>query len=51
MKSHVQRRAQKAETGESLDWATAEAMAFGSLVAQGKSPIQTVSPMSGILME
>ncbi|KAI9224388.1 thiamine diphosphate-binding protein [Blastocladiella britannica] len=34
-KFHVQARANKVEQGKGLDWATAEAMAFGSLLLDG----------------
>ncbi|KAL8589860.1 hypothetical protein ACOMHN_020863 [Nucella lapillus] len=34
-KTHVERRLQRLETGMDLDWATAEALAFGSLLFQG----------------
>lgn len=34
-KTHVQARLQKLEEGTKLDWSTAEAMAFGSLLCQG----------------
>lgn len=36
-KMHVQGRLQKIEEGTKLDWSTAEAMAFGSLLCQGFS--------------
>ncbi|XP_015114177.1 probable 2-oxoglutarate dehydrogenase E1 component DHKTD1 homolog, mitochondrial [Diachasma alloeum] len=35
MKSHVQGRLKKLESGEHLDWSTAETAAFGSLLYQG----------------
>lgn len=35
MKSHIQSRLNKIESGECLDWATAEALAIGSLLYQG----------------
>ncbi|XP_033106615.1 probable 2-oxoglutarate dehydrogenase E1 component DHKTD1, mitochondrial [Anneissia japonica] len=35
LKSHIGARMKKLEEGTSLDWATAEAMAIGSLLAQG----------------
>ncbi|KAG7456285.1 hypothetical protein MATL_G00250170 [Megalops atlanticus] len=35
VKTHVQARLQKLEEGAKLDWSTAEAMAFGSLLCQG----------------
>ncbi|KAL4658454.1 putative 2-oxoglutarate dehydrogenase E1 component DHKTD1, mitochondrial [Arapaima gigas] len=35
VKTHVQARLQKLEEGTKLDWSTAEAMAFGSLLCQG----------------
>ncbi|XP_034952353.1 probable 2-oxoglutarate dehydrogenase E1 component DHKTD1 homolog, mitochondrial [Chelonus insularis] len=35
LKSHVQARLNKLESGEHLDWATAETAAFGSLLYQG----------------
>uniref|UniRef100_A0A0C9RMD5 CG1544 protein n=1 Tax=Fopius arisanus TaxID=64838 RepID=A0A0C9RMD5_9HYME len=35
MKNHVQGRLKKLETGEHLDWSTAETAAFGSLLYQG----------------
>ncbi|XP_033824530.1 2-oxoadipate dehydrogenase complex component E1 [Periophthalmus magnuspinnatus] len=34
-KTHVQARLQKLEEGTKLDWSTAEALAFGSLLCQG----------------
>ncbi|KAJ3596650.1 hypothetical protein NHX12_003054 [Muraenolepis orangiensis] len=34
-KTHVQSRLQKIQEGTKLDWSTAEAMAFGSLLCQG----------------
>nr|XP_023664650.1 probable 2-oxoglutarate dehydrogenase E1 component DHKTD1, mitochondrial [Paramormyrops kingsleyae] len=34
-KTHMQARLQKLEDGTKLDWSTAEAMAFGSLLCQG----------------
>lgn len=34
-KTHVQSRLQKLEEGTKLDWSTAEALAFGSLLCQG----------------
>ncbi|XP_034001906.1 probable 2-oxoglutarate dehydrogenase E1 component DHKTD1, mitochondrial [Trematomus bernacchii] len=34
-KTHVQARLQKLEEGNKLDWSTAEALAFGSLLSQG----------------
>ncbi|XP_034541856.1 probable 2-oxoglutarate dehydrogenase E1 component DHKTD1, mitochondrial [Notolabrus celidotus] len=34
-KTHVQARLQKLEDGSKLDWSTAEALAFGSLLSQG----------------
>uniref|UniRef100_A0A8C2Z086 2-oxoadipate dehydrogenase complex component E1 n=1 Tax=Cyclopterus lumpus TaxID=8103 RepID=A0A8C2Z086_CYCLU len=34
-KTHVQARLQKLEGGTKLDWSTAEALAFGSLLSQG----------------
>ncbi|KAG7281034.1 hypothetical protein CRUP_016666 [Coryphaenoides rupestris] len=34
-KTHVQARLQKIQDGSKLDWSTAEAMAFGSLLCQG----------------
>ncbi|XP_030282979.1 2-oxoadipate dehydrogenase complex component E1 [Sparus aurata] len=36
-KTHVQARLNKLEEGTKLDWSTAEALAFGSLLAQGFS--------------
>ncbi|KAM3609018.1 uncharacterized protein V6R79_008537 [Siganus canaliculatus] len=36
-KTHVQARLQKLEEGTKLDWSTAEALAFGSLLSQGFS--------------
>ncbi|XP_008281470.1 2-oxoadipate dehydrogenase complex component E1 [Stegastes partitus] len=36
-KTHVQARLQKLEEGTKLDWSTAEALAFGSLLCQGFS--------------
>lgn len=35
VKTHVQARLQKLEDGTKLDWSTAEALAFGSLLSQG----------------
>ncbi|KAM4733569.1 2-oxoadipate dehydrogenase complex component E1 [Anableps anableps] len=35
LKTHVQSRLQKLEEGTKLDWSTAEALAFGSLLCQG----------------
>ncbi|XP_061679760.1 2-oxoadipate dehydrogenase complex component E1 isoform X2 [Syngnathoides biaculeatus] len=35
LKTHVQARRQKLEEGTKLDWSTAEALAFGSLLCQG----------------
>ncbi|XP_061630414.1 2-oxoadipate dehydrogenase complex component E1 isoform X1 [Phyllopteryx taeniolatus] len=35
VKTHVQARRQKLEEGTKLDWSTAEALAFGSLLCQG----------------
>uniref|UniRef100_A0A3P9MC65 2-oxoadipate dehydrogenase complex component E1 n=1 Tax=Oryzias latipes TaxID=8090 RepID=A0A3P9MC65_ORYLA len=35
VKTHVQARLQKLEEGTKLDWSTAEALAFGSLLCQG----------------
>lgn len=34
-KTHIEGRRKKLNTGEKIDWATAEAMAFGSLMYQG----------------
>lgn len=34
-KSHIGERIKKLETGTNIDWATAEAMAFGTLLHQG----------------
>ncbi|CAF3579917.1 unnamed protein product [Rotaria socialis] len=34
-RSHVQKRQQRIEAGNGLDWSTAEALAFGSLLLQG----------------
>lgn len=34
-KTHVNARLQRLEQGEAIDWATAEALAFGSLLLQG----------------
>lgn len=34
-KTHIERRLQKMESGAELDWATAEALALGSLLFQG----------------
>ncbi|UJR09540.1 hypothetical protein I4U23_013777 [Adineta vaga] len=34
-RSHVQKRQQRIEAGTDLDWSTAEALAFGSLLLQG----------------
>lgn len=36
LKSHVEARKRKVADGNRIDWATAEAMAFGSLLYQGK---------------
>lgn len=35
LKSHVQSRINKVSNGTKIDWATAEAMAFGSLMHEG----------------
>lgn len=35
LKSHIQPRLNKAASGEHLDWATAEALAIGTLLYQG----------------
>jgi len=35
IKSHVQDREKQMETGKKIDWATAEALAFGSLLTEG----------------
>ena len=35
LKRHVNARLEKVEAGKGLDWATAEAMAFGSLMLEG----------------
>uniref|UniRef100_A0A0K0FKJ6 Transket_pyr domain-containing protein n=1 Tax=Strongyloides venezuelensis TaxID=75913 RepID=A0A0K0FKJ6_STRVS len=35
LKTHVQSRITKMENGENIDWGTAEALAFGSCLAQG----------------
>ncbi|XP_067155622.1 2-oxoadipate dehydrogenase complex component E1 [Apteryx mantelli] len=35
LKTYAQSRVQKVEEGKKLDWATAEALAFGSLLSQG----------------
>ena len=35
LKRHVNARLEKVEAGRGLDWATAEAMAFGSLMLEG----------------
>lgn len=35
-KAHVDRRLEKLKDGRGLDWATAETLAFGSLLYQGK---------------
>ncbi|XP_062849359.1 2-oxoadipate dehydrogenase complex component E1 [Trichomycterus rosablanca] len=35
MKTHVKSRLQKLEDGKTLDWSTAEALAFGTLLSQG----------------
>lgn len=35
MKTHVANRLKRLESGEKIDWATAEALAFGSLMYQG----------------
>jgi len=37
MKAHVQDRLDSITMGTSLNWATAEAMAFGTLLCQGRS--------------
>ncbi len=34
-KSHIAERIRKLESGVGIDWATAEALAFGSLLYQG----------------
>lgn len=36
-KGHVDARLQVTESGKDIDWATAEAMAFGTLMAEGKN--------------
>ena len=38
-RSHVQKRQQRIEAGNGLDWSTAEALAFGSLLLQGSIKI------------
>lgn len=35
MKNHVRNRLKKIESGDTLDWSTAEALAVGSLLHQG----------------
>lgn len=35
MKSHIQTRLRKLQSGNALDWSTAEALAIGSLLHQG----------------
>ena len=35
LKRHINARLEKVEAGNGLDWATAEAMAFGSLMLEG----------------
>lgn len=35
LKNHVQSRLKKLESGNALDWSTAEALAIGSLLYQG----------------
>ncbi|KAM6094741.1 2-oxoadipate dehydrogenase complex component E1 isoform 2-T2 [Chlamydotis macqueenii] len=37
LKTYVQSRVQKMEEGKKLDWATAETLAFGSLLSQGEA--------------
>ncbi len=37
-RAHVDARIQAVRKGEALDWATVEAMAFGSLLTQGYLP-------------
>ena len=47
-KTHVDRRLAKLEEGKDLDWATAEAMAFGSLLFQGDLNIMNRSLTKGL---
>ena len=35
LKTHIEKRKQRLEEGTDLDWATAEALAMGSLLYQG----------------
>ena len=41
-KTHVERRRQRVEEGVDLDWATAEALAIGSLMYQGRRLLPTL---------
>ncbi|NWH79908.1 DHTK1 dehydrogenase, partial [Piaya cayana] len=41
LKTYAQSRVQKMEEGKKLDWATAEALAFGSLLSQGKRQLDS----------
>ena len=41
-KTHVERRRQRVEEGVDLDWATAEALAIGSLMYQGRQLLPTL---------
>ena len=36
-KSHIEERIRKLEAGKAIDWATAEALAVGTLLLQGKA--------------
>ncbi len=37
-KSHIEERIRKLGTGTDIDWATAEALAIGTLLLQGEDP-------------
>ncbi|OXB57899.1 hypothetical protein ASZ78_006244 [Callipepla squamata] len=41
LKTYVQSRVQKMEEGKKLDWATAETLAFGSLLSQGRRQLDS----------
>lgn len=45
-RSHVQKREQRIEAGTGLDWSTAEALAFGSLLLQGSIMIDAIEEMT-----
>ncbi len=38
-KSHISERIKRLEQGDSIDWATAEALAMGTLLYQGQNSI------------